>query len=50
MNKESVNEKTTLISDSSTEDVLYMINDEDALVPGIVRNLIPKFPFWLTKR
>ena len=42
MNTESVNEKTTLISDSSTEDVLYMINDEDALVPGIVRNLIPK--------
>ena len=42
MNTESVNEKTTLISDSSTEDVLYMINDEDALVPRIVRNLIPK--------
>ena len=42
MNTESVNEKTTLISESSTADVLYMINDEDSLVPGIVRGLIPK--------
>ena len=42
MNTESVNEKTALISESSTADVLYMINDEDSLVPAIVRGLIPK--------
>lgn len=42
MNTESVNEKTKGISTASVEDALYMINDEDATVAGLVRKSIPQ--------
>ncbi len=42
MNTESVNEKTKGISEATTEEMLYMINDEDATVAAIVRKGIPQ--------
>ena len=42
MNTESVNIKTKGISDATTEEMLYMINDEDATVAGVVRKVIPQ--------
>ena len=42
MSTESVNERTTRISDVSVEEALYMINDEDAGVALAVRKQIPK--------
>ena len=42
MNTESVNIKTKGISDATTEEMLYMINDEDATVAGVVRSVIPQ--------
>lgn len=42
MSTESVNERTTQISDVSVEEALYMINDEDAGVALAVRKQIPK--------
>ncbi|MBQ5926367.1 MAG: N-acetylmuramic acid 6-phosphate etherase, partial [Clostridia bacterium] len=41
MNTESVNQKTKGISDTTTEQALYMINDEDATVSLAVRKVIP---------
>ena len=41
MNTESVNQNTKGISDASTEQALYMINDEDATVALAVRKVIP---------
>ena len=41
MNTESVNEKTKGISDASTEEILRMINDQDATVAEVVRAAIP---------
>jgi N-acetylmuramic acid 6-phosphate etherase len=42
MNTESVNTKTTGISDATTEQMLYMINEEDATVAGVVNAKIPQ--------
>ena len=42
MSTESVNERTRGISDSSTEDMLYMINYEDSTVAEAVKKNIPK--------
>lgn len=42
MNTESVNKKTKGISDATTEEMLYMINDEDATVASAVRKNIPQ--------
>ncbi len=42
MNTESVNVRTKGISDASTEDVLYMINQEDATVAAAVRANVPQ--------
>ena len=36
MNTESVNIKTKGISDATTEEMLYMINDEDATIANPV--------------
>ena len=41
MNTESVNERTSNISEVNTEQMLYMINAEDALVADIVKENIP---------
>lgn len=42
MNTESVNERTSNISDVSTEKMLELINAEDALVAGVVKSAIPQ--------
>lgn len=41
MNTESVNERTSGISDATTEQMLYMINAEDAIVAEVVKTNIP---------
>jgi N-acetylmuramic acid 6-phosphate etherase len=41
MNTESVNPNTKGISEATTEQALYMINDQDATVAGAVRKVIP---------
>lgn len=41
MNTESVNPRTSGISTASTEDMLYMINREDALVADVVKSCVP---------
>ena len=42
MNTESVNMRTKGISDATTEEMLYMINEEDATVANAVRENIPQ--------
>ena len=42
MNTEQVNPRTKGISDASTEDMLTMINNEDATVAGAVKKSIPQ--------
>ena len=42
MNTESVNQRTSNISEVDTEQMLYMINAEDALVANIVKENIPQ--------
>ena len=39
---ESVNERTKHIDECSTTEILMLINEEDSLVPGAVKETIPK--------